>query len=597
MNTLRLFRLVKYSAIALVILKAILAFPRIGDAFMLGDNDDMMRLMSIRAWLAGQDWFDMTQYRVLPPEGVSMHWSRILDFFIAGLVVPASWVMPMAQAEHFALVAWPSLLLIALIVLVANGTLRVLGTLAAYVAVICLFVWLPTGTRPFDPGHIDHHNVQILMMSVVAFAMIWPGAPLRRGICAGLAAAVSLMVGLEMLALVVVAGGIMAVRAAFGVAGADRLLAGFCTTLVVACALLFAGQTGPDAWLTPRCDALAPPILAVTLIAAIACLVPMAARRWLPNPALRLSATIALVLAGVAVCWPLLHPCLAGPYGNLPPEVRAMMTTWISEAQPGLVFAGRRPLVYNSIVTPVAGAILLSALFWLTGRARSPTEAAERDAALQMILLASVGLAGSFVQMRMISLAACAVPFLTGYVFLCLSRLWQTRRGPVTALIAVVCTLATLLPPQMAGPVAWITALTSGTGPGNAPQAGTLDDTCRSIAALKALDALPKARMLTTLNMGAPLILVTHHDALAAPYHRSADAFWNGVFPFQTAAALQTALTRSRPEYVVLCKKTAYGDDFPIAAALLRGDMVDGLQPVPFVSDDLAVFRVAVPGS
>jgi hypothetical protein len=42
-------------------------------------NDSIMRLLSVRDWLNGQGWFDMSNGRVLPPEGISLHWSRYVD--------------------------------------------------------------------------------------------------------------------------------------------------------------------------------------------------------------------------------------------------------------------------------------------------------------------------------------------------------------------------------------------------------------------------------------------------------------------------------------------------------------------------------------
>ncbi|MEO6298968.1 MAG: hypothetical protein ABIV25_01165 [Paracoccaceae bacterium] len=585
-----LFQIVKYAAVVLIALKSLLVLPKITNILLAGDNDDMMRLMSVRAWLDGQSWFDMTQYRILPPEGISMHWSRLLDFLIATIIVPASWFVPMAQAEQIGLVAWPAVLLAVLVILVANGTNRIFGALAAYFAIICLFLWPPIASLYFRPGRIDHHNVQVLMMTLVAFNMVWQGRPLVRGAVAGIAAAFSLAVGLEMMALVVVAGSIMTVRASFGMAEANRLLAAFCTTLTAASALFFVAQTGSNLWLVPQCDALAMPVLSVTVIAACACLIPMAAQRWLSQPALRLLATIVVASLGLWIFWPLLQPCLAGPYGKLPPEVQKLMSTRITEAQPGLVFLMRQPFAYNSTVTPVAGAIVLAIVFWIR-RTWLPAETVQRNAVLQMILLGSVGLIGSFFQIRAIGMAACAVPFLTGFVFQSLVQLWTQRPKFTTAVVVVLCAFATLLAPQLNDISAQVVRATGGTDALKKLRPEMLDASCDSLKSLTALNALPKARILTTLNFGAPLILVTHHDGLSAPYHRSAAAFSNGIFPFETAANMQSALTSTGADYVLLCRKTNYGGDLAIANGLLHGEMVAGLTPFVFESDDFALFK------
>ncbi|MEL7285710.1 MAG: hypothetical protein AAGJ68_14405, partial [Pseudomonadota bacterium] len=48
--------------------------------------DDLMRLQQVRDLLAGQDWFDVNQHRLLTPEQGDMHWSRLPDIFLAGFI-------------------------------------------------------------------------------------------------------------------------------------------------------------------------------------------------------------------------------------------------------------------------------------------------------------------------------------------------------------------------------------------------------------------------------------------------------------------------------------------------------------------------------
>src|SRR3546814_4337167 len=47
--------------------------------FDFRDPDDALRLVEVRDWMAGQNWFDVTQYRINPPTGGAMHWSRLID--------------------------------------------------------------------------------------------------------------------------------------------------------------------------------------------------------------------------------------------------------------------------------------------------------------------------------------------------------------------------------------------------------------------------------------------------------------------------------------------------------------------------------------
>ena len=75
------------------------------------DPDDAMRLVQVRDWLAGQFFFDVSQHRVNPPHGGPMHWSRIVDMPIAGLILLLRPLLGAASAELIACIAVPLLLL------------------------------------------------------------------------------------------------------------------------------------------------------------------------------------------------------------------------------------------------------------------------------------------------------------------------------------------------------------------------------------------------------------------------------------------------------------------------------------------------------
>src|ERR1700694_2453450 len=66
----------------LFIIWAATALSYLAASFSAGEplsTDDAMRLVQFRDLLAGQGWFDLTQYRLSPPDGAAMHWSRLID--------------------------------------------------------------------------------------------------------------------------------------------------------------------------------------------------------------------------------------------------------------------------------------------------------------------------------------------------------------------------------------------------------------------------------------------------------------------------------------------------------------------------------------
>ena len=77
--------------------------------FALGDTDDNLRLMQVRALIGGQDWFDLRQYRLNPPFGADVHWSRLVDLPLAGLMLFLRLFLSGPEAEKWAVAIAPLL--------------------------------------------------------------------------------------------------------------------------------------------------------------------------------------------------------------------------------------------------------------------------------------------------------------------------------------------------------------------------------------------------------------------------------------------------------------------------------------------------------
>ena len=564
--------------------------PHARTLLVQGDNDDIMRWMSVKAWLAGQSWFDMTQTRVEPPLGLSMHWSRYLDAALAGLYSLLALGLSPEAAERWTFVLWPNLLLLALLGLVAKGTGRLLGTGAALFAMALVMTWMPIRGITFAIGRIDHHNLQILLTTIMALAMVLPGRAWLLGAIAGVAAALSLAIGLETLVFVAAGGLIMVVRTGFEATGARGRLIGFCSALLGGALVFFAGQTAPQDWLTPHCDALATPVLAILLIAGVSSLAPLVIYSRLHNPTARLAIVAGLALLGVWLFSPLLSPCLSGPYGMLPPEAQNFITSRISEALPALVFATLRPLTFANVLLPILVLTALSSFFWLRNRAHYDT--AQRAAIAQMLIFGWLGLLGSLVQVRMNIIAAPALPFLAGHVGAELLRWCVTQRSLAAIVTTAIVALASLGTQYLNRPAMALASHLAGTDLSQRFERPSFDHGCRTEDALAELNALPKARLLTTLNLGAPLILVTHHDALSVPYQRGAHTFWNGSFPFRSEALMRQAIRQSAPDYVVICREATYDAEHAFAVALKDGRLPNWLIPADIGSTRWLVLAV-----
>lgn len=580
-----LIRWICLGAIVLIVLNAARTWPEVGSLLFRSDNDDLMRLVQVRDWLGGQDWFDTRQYRVLPPEGISMHWSRYVDAGIATVLVPASWLLPMPQAELLTLTVWPSLLACLMVLLIGLGTNRLFGPMAALGALVVFLTWGKLRGE-FTPPRIDHHGIQMLCVTAAFYLAILHGRRRLFGALAGLATALSLAVGLEMLPILALIPGFVALRHAFDQPGSGDWLLGFVAALAVGAPLLMAGQTAPGAWGVMYCDALAPPVLALAATGIAATLVPVLAGRLLRGPAVRLVTMAAFVGLGLWLSAPLLTPCLGGPYADVPPEVRALIESRMIEALSAFELIRLMPdMLARSLLPPLvimACSLVAAALLW------SRLEAGQRSALLLGVLIAFAGLAVAILQIRATTLMVPAVPLLGGFLVHAFLQIPRTSPWRLPAVLMLAAATPTAVEEGVsyvlarAAPTPTLTAQTQ-SAPTRSPA------TCRNPAAMAELASLPTSTLFSALNLGTTILAYTPHSVAAAPYHRSPEAFWNGIAALESEADMRLALARSRADYLVLCPGDAAK---PYAAVLLGGTLPDWLTDVTGDRRELRVYQV-----
>ena len=184
-------------------------------------------MMQVRALLHGQDWFDLRQYRLNPPFGANIHWSRLVDLPLAGLILL---LRPFARrrrggADRGAAFAplLPYLLLLFGLALTARRLIHPLRLSAGDPRPVL---------RRIDQRHVHarpHRPSRLAAGAARAWAS--PGSPTRSARAAastlGVASALSLAIGLELLIYLALAG---AATVLFWVADGDerRRLRGLC---------------------------------------------------------------------------------------------------------------------------------------------------------------------------------------------------------------------------------------------------------------------------------------------------------------------------------------------------------------------------------
>ena len=165
--------LIIWGAMSLI---AIIAKWRAIGSLDLSDTDDAMRMAQVRDLLAGQGWWDLSQYRVNPAGGgVLMHWSRIVDAPLAAGILLLKPLFGQVMAERIVMALWPPMLGAALSVACAVGYRGLSDRRIAYVVPLFLIM---SGyiLVQFRPLRVDHHGWQILLAMLIMTQALRPAS-------------------------------------------------------------------------------------------------------------------------------------------------------------------------------------------------------------------------------------------------------------------------------------------------------------------------------------------------------------------------------------------------------------------------------------
>lgn len=336
---------------------------------MFPDVDDALRLVQVRDLIAGQDWFDLHQYRINPPSGVLMHWSRIVDLPLAATIQILRPLLGNDIAELIAVLFIPIFLLLITMLLV-----RKIGSLLSspdtgMIAVLLIFLVSPAMLH-FAPLRIDHHG-WLILLNVLALKFLFSHKNWLGGFGAGFSVAASLSISLETLPLAAVFGAVCTLRLLRGEQG---WLGGYSSSLCFCSIALFFGTRGFGE-LSSHCDAMSPGYLSSLLCAACGSLISEAVflRARLQRVLVTLFVLLLTAASGVLVIAILAPSCLSrGAFGDLDPLV---LTMWYNRVYEGLP-VWRQELGIAALYTlfPIVGFILA-----LQSAFRVPNSTADRQ--------------------------------------------------------------------------------------------------------------------------------------------------------------------------------------------------------------------------
>lgn len=523
---------------------------------LVNDTDDAMRLVEVRDFLSGQGWYDLIQHRLDAPYGASMHWSRLIDTPIAGLILLFRPLLG-ASAETAAAYAYPLIMLAGLFWFSAKLSLRLAGP-EGVLPGLALPAFSLVTLADFPPGRFDHHSAQILLLLVMTLNIIDALERPGRALWAGIAAAVAIAIGIESLPAVVsaiLAFGLLWVLKSqhatalrwFGIVFAAASLACLAITLP------------PERWLAPACDA----ISSVYAFAALGTGIAFAALSIINPKTLpgRLAAGAIAGAALVAVLAALFPQCLRGPYAALDPWLVQNWLDRIEEAQPVHVAIYNNPVYVIAVSVPAVLAVIVAALKLVGGP--------ERPKWIAYACFLAVAVIVALVQVRAARFAtSLAVP--AGATLIVAARALYLRRPSIGSILGLVGGWIGFAGLGLALVAGMTMALTSPDEPNAAIAASpaTTEADCRQPSAFTALAALPATNVMTPIDLGSHLLLFTPHAVVAAPYHRDQDGvrdtfrFFND--PIEDARQI---LTNRGVTLVVICPAMTELRGMPDAAA------------------------------
>ena len=575
---------------AALLLGLALSFPRVVAVWQTGaffDSDDAMRLVEVRQLLAGQHWFDMTIYRLDPPAGVFMHWSRDVDVPLAVLIKLFATAMPIEYAERAARLAFP-LILQALLYLGIARLARILIGSAAVLPAILLTLLSGIAFGQFQPGRIDHHAPQIVLLIFMTGNCVAALDPrhARAAAWAGLLAALSLSISIETLPFIFALAGLLVLLwVIYGKEAAAPLLP-FGLALAAGLVVTFVATIGPAHWLDRACDAfsfayLVPGLAGAGVVAALG----LFARMFAPAEAGLRSRSALLMLAGglvVALAFAATKPvCLRDPFIGIDPLLRELWLDRVAEAMPLTRLFAREPTSALAFMLPIVlglGAAMLAA-------ARTAGLAQRR-----WILVAALSAAGAAMCFWMIRVVGFAAPLaLVGGAWAVNAFGSVLARSPRPRLAGLALLLA--LPFSSLG---WTLVL--------APLASAKEKSgaCLAPAAITSLRNLPPGLVAAPIDAGSYILAFTRHEVLAAPYHRDNHGNLVMLDAFMAEPHRAAALLRDNGvAYVALCPGLGETADLAarapdgLAAALRAGQVPDFLTSVlPKDGERESLYRV-----
>ena len=522
----------------------------------MGDPDDQLRLVQVRDWMAGQSWWDITQYRMNPPYGGPMHWSRLVDVPIAGLILFFGIFVQREMAEMMACAVLPLLTFGAVLWVYARLGRRLFGAGAGLLAAATLLTIAPVMGQ-LVPMRIDHHGWQIVLFFMAFAALLDRENPRRAGIILGLSCALWMEISIEGLPFAVLLLGILALRwispwPRHDYAHPDIAFAWSMLAIAGGSAFFYAIT---ESWAAPQyCDSLSPfhvfTLTAVALAVAGGIYAAKARSMDLRWP-LKLAICAIAAAAGLGTLFIIAPQCGGDAFGALDPLVRDYWFNRVPEGLPLWQIAAVFSMDYW--VGLAAGAIALAYVLLIK---RSESVA---DCLALALLFVGTAVIGMFVS-RVALYALCIGNLMLAPLFLSIMKRADTLSGLLTRMGLRVLAVILIMPAVLGNYAVNFAYDREMAADPKAKADDALFDRlslqCQKPSAARALGTLPNGSQLMVGLDTAPSVLVfTNHKTVATGHHRNQAAMADVIRAFIGSDADARRIYKARGiDYLVTCE-------------------------------------------
>lgn len=568
-------------------------------SWRMGDPDDQLRLLQVHDWIAGQSWWDITQYRMNLPDGGDMHWSRLVDIPIAAIILLCRPFFGPVLAEHIAVVAVPLLTFGVVLALYAATARKLFGTKAAMLAALLFITILPAITQ-LMPMRIDHHGWQLALFFVAALALFDTARPLRAALIAGAALALWIEISIEGLPFAVLFMAIFGWRWLVTPTSAqnNKELWAFPAAMIglsavsATCFLV----TEPSRHYVTYCDSLSP--VHFTTFAAISGL--LAAGTYLISRAgntglkLKLLVGACAAIAGGALFVTQAPQCAGDAFSQLDPLVREY---WFNRTAEGLpIWAVDLSVSIQSIAAIVAGVVALIYI-WLAPNLMSR----QHRVSLALLFLGAVVIGSNVIRTSVY--AVCVSTLMTAAVAMHIFRRSDGMKGIAARLVLKIAAVALAVPILLGQN---LLPFLDNPRPLKLAQMSDGDfiksvRNCQKLASVRGLSALPKGNIMVGLDTAPAILQVTNHSVIATGHHRNQVAMADVIRTFTGSAAVAKNIISTRKvDYLIICdgsfELALYAKKAPdsFLTQLRSGQVPEWLSPLPDIGP-FRIFRVTTP--